>query len=500
MFFSRLIGKRLSIKGYVVAAFYILAGTLLTAPLRDVLDLSNVALLYVLAVVLTGVRYGRGVAIFAALFGSLVFAYVFVPPHFSLAITEVQYLLSAVIMLVVALLVGHVTANLRRHTEVVEAQASRNKALYEFARQLTATRSSEAVIDTSLRFLERSFAARQVHFVEPEHFDSAANALADIALIKASLERKQLLTRPTDVPAIVVAVLPLLPAESGHGVICLQVDGSQLETQAQRELLETVGSLVAVALERTHYAEVAQAAELRHAGESLRNTILSSLSHDIRTPLTALVGTADTLMLATTLSPEKQHALLYGLREQAQSINQFVNNLLDMARLQSGNVELNLAWQPIEEVVGATLQQVKSIADTREIGLAIAPGLPPVMIDAVLVERALWNLLENAIKYSPGDSPVELNIRQLGEEIDIVVCDRGEGLPTEDVEALFGLFQRGHAESSIPGAGLGLAIVKGIAEAHQGRLSATRREGGGSCFHITLPLGKTPCLGLEEDA
>jgi len=205
-------------------------------------------------------------------------------------------------------------------------------------------------------------------------------------------------------------------------------------------------------------------------------------------------------MLATTLSPEKQHALLSGLREQAQSINQFVNNLLDMARLQSGNVELNLAWQPIEEVVGATLQQVKSIADAREIGLAIAPGLPPVMIDAVLIERALWNLLENAIKYSPGDSPVELNIRQLGEEIDIVVCDRGEGLPTEDVEALFGLFQRGHAESSIPGAGLGLAIVKGIAEAHQGRLSATRREGGGSCFHITLPLGKTPCLGLEEDA
>lgn len=500
MFFSRLIGRRHSTTGYAVAACYILAGTLLTTPLHGALDLSNVALLYVLAVVLTGVRYGRGVAIFTALFGSLVFAYVFVPPHFSLAITEIQYLLSAVIMLVVALLVGHVTATLRTRSEAVEAQAARNKALYEFARQLTATRSSEAVIDTGLRFLERSVDARQLRFVGPEQFDSADDPLAGAALIRASVERKQLLTRPAGAPAADIAVLPLLTAESAHGVLCFTAERSQLESQEQREFLETVGSLAAVALERTHFAEAAQAAELRHAAESLRNAILSSLSHDIRTPLTALVGTADTLMLAPALAPEKQQALLAGLREQAHSIYQFVNNLLDMARLQSGNVELNLAWQPIEEVVGATLQQVRSIAGAREIGVSIAPGLPPVMIDAVLVERALWNLLENAIKYSPDDSPIDIDIRQAGEEIDIAVRDRGEGLPTDDVEALFGLFQRGHAESSIPGAGLGLAIVKSIAGAHHGRLSASRRDGGGSCFHFALPLGKAPCLGLEDEA
>ncbi|UCV05087.1 DUF4118 domain-containing protein [Dechloromonas denitrificans] len=498
--FSRLIGKRRSIRGYLAATLYILAGTLLTTPLRGVLDLSNVALLYVLAVVLNGVRYGRGVAIFAAVFGSLVFAYVFVPPHFSLAITEIQYLLSAVIMLVVALLVGHVTANLRSHSEVVEAQAAQNKALYEFARQLTATRSSEAVLETSLRFLERNFAARHAHLIGPEQVHSAANALADAALIQASRERRQLLTRPTAVAANVVALLPLLTAESGHGVICFEVAASQLETQSQREFLETVGSLIAVALERTHYAEVAQEVELRHAAATLRNTILSSLSHDMRTPLTALVGTADTLMLAPMLPPEKQHALLSGLREQAQSIFQFVNNLLDMARLQSGGVELNLAWQPIEEVVGVTLQQIKSIAEARQIGLSIDPDLPPVLIDAVLIERALWNLLENAIKYSPADSPVELAIRRLGDELDIAVGDRGEGLPTENVEALFGLFQRGHAESSVPGAGLGLAIVKNIAEAHHGRLTANRRKGGGSCFHLRLPLGQAPCLALEDEA
>jgi two-component system sensor histidine kinase KdpD len=499
MFLRRLIDRRHSLRGYLVAACYIFVGTLLTAPLHGMLDLSNVALLYVLAVVLAGVRYGRGVAIFSALFGSLVFAYVFVPPHFSLAITEVQYLLSAVIMLVVALLVGHVTATLRTHSEVVEATAVQNKALYEFARQLTATRSSDAVIDASLRFLERSLAARRGCFVEPGRNHDADELQVGDALIQSSLDHKRLLTRPTEAPAVVIAVLPLLTSESAHGALCFLVDASQLETQSQHEFLETVGSLVAVALERTHYAEAAQAAELRHAAESLRNTILASLSHDIRTPLTALVGTADTLMLAPALSPEKQRALLAGLREQAQSIFQFVNNLLDMTRLQSGNVELNLAWQPIEEVVGATLQQIRSIAGAREIGLSIAADLPPVLIDAVLVERALWNLLENAVKYSPDHSLVELDIRQSGEAIDIAVCDRGEGLPSDDAEALFGLFQRGHAESNIPGAGLGLAIVKSIAEAHHGRLSANQRVGGGSCFHLILPLGKAPCLGLEDD-
>ena len=187
-------------------------------------------------------------------------------------------------------------------------------------------------------------------------------------------------------------------------------------------------------------------------------------------------------------------------REQALSIHQLVNNLLDMARLQSGAVELNLAWQPIEEVLGAALQQIHAVAESRVIDVDIEKDLPPLKIDATLIERALWNLLENAVKYSPADSPIELTIRRIDEYIDIAVGDRGPGLPSDEGESLFGLFQRGRAESSVPGAGIGLAIVKSIADVHQGRLSAASREGGGSCFHIALPIGQPPDIDFGDDA
>ena len=486
MFSSRLIDRRLYSEAYPATALVLVAATLLVAPLRSFLDLSNVALLYVLAVVLAGARYGRSVAIFAALLGSLLFAYVFVPPHFSLAITDVQYLLSAVIMLVVALLVGHLTANLRAHAEIVEAQAAQTKSLYEFARQLSATRSSDAVIDASLHFLAHSLGARQACFVATDQIESFDNSLETL-----------------DGKAAPTVTLPLRTLEAEQGSIRFQIEKSQVESTQQKEFLETIGSLIAVALERTHYLEMARDIEVRHAAESLRNTILSSLSHDIRTPLTSLVGTADTLLLAHALPRERQLSLLQGLREQALSIHQFVNNLLDMARLQSGNVELNLAWQPIEETVGAALQQIRSVAESRVIELSIDKDLPPLKIDATLMERALWNLLENAVKYSPDDTPIELNIRRSkdggDDSIDIEVCDRGPGLPSDDGESLFGLFQRGQSESSVPGAGIGLAIVKSIADVHQGKLWARQRKGGGSCFHLSLPVGQPPEINFGEE-
>lgn len=485
-------------KAYAMATGAVAVGTLLAIPLQGTFDLSNIALLYVLAVVAAGVRYGRGVAIFAALFGSLCFAYVFVPPHFSLAITDPHYFLSALIMLGVAVLVGHLTSDLCQRTGALETQATQTKALYEFARQLTATQASADVVAHGKAFLAQLVRAEDVHFVAPDSF-GAANFPVGASLIQASIRyRKLLQLDPTRFPESTFIVLPLLTASSQYGVIYCKVGRGYLETPAQRDFLETVGSLIAVALERTHYAEIAQQIEVQHAAEQLRSTILSSLSHDIRTPLTALVGTADTLLLAQGLAPERQRTLLTSVREQAHGIHVLVNNLLEMARLQSGNIELNLAWQPIEEVIGATLQQLAHFKP-REISVQIAPGLPPVRIDAVLIERALWNLLENAIKYSPPESPITLSACQQGNAIDLCVADRGKGLSGQDIEGLFGLFQRGQAESSIPGAGIGLAIARTVAEVHQGRLWAEAREGGGSRFCLSLPLGTPPCLEITDD-
>lgn len=207
--------------------------------------------------------------------------------------------------------------------------------------------------------------------------------------------------------------------------------------------------------------------------------------------MTALVGMAETVALGK-VPAERQKPLLEAIRNQALSIGQQMTNLLDMAKLSAGKFELNTDWQPIEEVLGATLQQAESHWPARKIHVTLAPDLPPVNIDAVLIERVLWNLIENAIKYAPADTTIEISAKPSEAQIRIEVCDRGPGIDHERREQLFELFQRGKTESGIPGVGLGLSIAKTIVEAHGGSISARNREGGGSCFTIQLPVGNPP--------
>lgn len=487
-----------AVGGYVWASIGVLAMTLIAAPLRSMIDLSNVALLYVLAVVVLGVRYGRGPAVYSAILGSLAFAYVFVPPHFSLAITEAQYVLTALIMLVVALIVGHLTSVLKQHAEFAEAKSRQSKALYDFARELTGAMTPTTIVDVTGRFLAHSLQARQTQVIFPNEVGTPPPPISP-ALIKECIERGSLLSYPM-VQGSSYVLIPLEAAAGLQGVLGFEVHSDLLDKQDYREYMETMASVVAVALESSHYAEIARDTEVKHAAEALRSSILSALSHDLRTPLTALVGMADTLALGKA-SPERQKHMLESIRSQAMSISQQMSNLLDMARLRSGSIDLNKAWQPVEEVIGATLQIVRAQWKDREITVDIAPALPPLYLDAVLMERVLWNLLENAIKYSPPETPVELVVCQADSIVEITVCDWGPGLPTGSGDELFGMFRRGQSESDIPGVGLGLAIARTIVEAHDGTISANNRFGGGACFRVRLPVGDPPSFAdLEEQA
>ena len=482
---------------YAIPFIGVAIGSIIISPLREVQYLSDVTLLYVLAVVLTGVKFGRGPAISCAIVSSLAFAYVFVPPYFSLAITKWQNLLSAGIMLLVALLVGHLTASLRSYAKTLEERANRSLALYELARSLAGKQTSAEVKTSTLSFSCDTLhaASPELHF--PDSFDTPTTPLTT-NLIQASIKQRHLISTPDAADNQSLVVLPLMASTGAQGVLSFKVSTRVIESSHYRELAETVASLVGVALERTHFAEIARQSELKSADQNLRFTILSSLSHDIRTPLTSLIGTVDTLMLARKLSPEKQDSLLNGLRAQAQSIHRLVSNLLEMAKLQSGSIKMNKEWQPIEEVIGTALRQAVDITRERTIAVDIKDDLPPLQFDAVLVERVLWNLIENACKYSPEGSPIEITASQDGEFVDVVVCDRGPGLPHGKEEEIFRLFQRGVLESSVPGAGLGLAIAHSITEAHQGKLLAKNREGGGSCFHMRLPVGTLPSLNLKD--
>jgi two-component system sensor histidine kinase KdpD len=442
---------------YLCSAIVPIVGTFLLLPIRLSIDLSNVALLYVLSVVVTATRFGRGPAVVTAILGSLLFAYIFVPPHFSLAITEAQYLLSAIIMLVVALMVGHITSKLKQHADFSERKSMQSKTLYEFSQKLSGAQTTMAVLEATSRFLTDSLGARQTDVIFPTDFASPP-APATPAFIASCIERRELLSKPTEHGRFYV-LLPLSAISGIQGVLGFDIDCGQIGNQDGVEYIDTVASVVSVALERSRFAEIASETEVKHASELLRSSILGALSHDLRTPLAALVSMADTAALGKA-SPDRQKHLLEAIRDQAMSIGRQMMNLLEMAKLSSGTVELNAAWQPVEEVLGSVLQLVRKQWKERVITLDIAPNLPPICIDAVLIERVLWNLLENAIKYSPTEAMIELAIRQAGEQIEICVSDSGPGLPNIDTRGLFNAFQRGKAESDIAGIGLGLSISR----------------------------------------
>jgi two-component system sensor histidine kinase KdpD len=268
----------------------------------------------------------------------------------------------------------------------------------------------------------------------------------------------------------------------------------------QRQQLDTFATLTAIALERVHYIEVAQGALVDMESERLRNSLLAALGHDLRTPLTLLVGVSEALAAShPPLSPQ-QAELAATLKSEALRMNTLVANLLDMARIQSGGVHLHLEWQSIEEVVGSALRASGAVLAGHVIETRIPPDLPLVRFDAPLLERVLCNVLENAAKYTPPGSRVLVDARVRGDSVQLRVTDNGPGLPPGREEAIFDKFTRGQPESTTPGVGLGLAICRAIVDAHGGTIHAEQAPGGGARIVIALPRGEPPPLPeLESD-
>jgi two-component system sensor histidine kinase KdpD len=249
-----------------------------------------------------------------------------------------------------------------------------------------------------------------------------------------------------------------------------------------------------------HYVEVAQDTEVKMEGERLRNSLLAALSHDLRTPLTALVGLSESLTLSRPELPDHQMELAAALRDEARRMSTLVANLLDMARIQSGGVKLNLQWQVIEELVGSALRACRWQLGARRVEVRMPRELPLVRFDAALLERVLCNLLENAAKYTPPGAriAIEADADAGTGALRVRVLDDGPGLPAGREDALFEKFVRGQAESSIAGVGLGLAICRAIVDAHGGRMQAWNMPAGGACFEFSLPLGDPPPLPAHD--
>ncbi len=277
-------------------------------------------------------------------------------------------------------------------------------------------------------------------------------------------------------------------------------DGRSILIPEQRKQLDTFGALAAIALERVHYVEVAQAVEVKMESERLRNSLLAALSHDLRTPLTSLVGLSESLALSRPELAPDQLELAGALRDEALRMTTLVSNLLEMARMQHGDVRLNLQWHAIEESVGSALRACRWLLGERVIETRLSPDLPLVRYDAVLLERVLCNLLENAAKYTAPTARIVISATVHDDALDVTVQDDGPGLPAGREEAIFEKFTRGERESPIPGVGLGLAICRAIMQAHGGSIMAANAPEGGARFTFRLTLGTPPALPPSDDA
>ena len=496
-------------RSYAWATLACIATALVATPMLGFLELSNIVMLFLLTVVGVGLRFGRGPAVLAAFLGVGLFDFFFVPPRFSLAVSDVQYLLTFAVMLVVALVIGQLTAGLRVQARAANEREHRVRSLYDMARDLSAALMNEQVAEIGARFLLSEFGARSILLVADDAGQlvplPGGTAKVDTAVAQWCFEHIEAAGQGTNtLPSSQSLALPLKAPMRIRGVLVFQSDNTRPQSPEQRRLLETCASLLAISLERIHYIDVAQSSTVQIESERLRNSLLSAISHDLRTPLAAMVGLADTLSLAQPPMMASHQETAAAIKASALRMNAMVKNLLDMARLQAGAVRLNLAWQPLEEVIGTALAASADALGQRAIEVDLADTLPLLRFDAVLMERVLVNLLENAARYSPAGGAIRLSAVVRGRFAEIAVEDNGPGLPVGREDSLFEKFERGaRRESATPGVGLGLAICKSIVEAHGGTIQAANRMShsavAGARFVIALPLGEPP-TDLGNDA
>jgi two-component system sensor histidine kinase KdpD len=484
-------------RGYAAALAGIVLTTAIAQLLLGFMAPTNIAMLYLLNVVGVALRFGRAPAALAALLGVAAFDFAFVEPRWSFAVGDAQYLVTFAVLLLVGLVIGQLAAGLQAQAKAAQERERRVRGLYAMSRDLGAALVPEQVAEIGTRFLRAEFGAASAVLAPPLGATPGREVLAvlpgastqpDLGVAQWAFDHAQPAGQGTDtLPGSPCLMLPLTAPMRLRGVLAVEGQGRRWSPE-ERELLDTCAALLAISLERIHYIEVAQQSTLQIESERLRNSLLTAISHDLRTPLAALVGLADALKLTPLNDPQTDVA--DAMRRSALRMSALVSNLLDMARLQSGTVQLNRHWLPLQEVVGSALAGLDEALAGRQVVVDLPAELPLVELDAVLIERVLVNVLENAAKYANG--AIRISARTAGRVVEIAVADHGPGFPAGREAQLFDKFERGDRESATPGVGLGLAICKAIVEAHGGRISAHNLPTGGACVRVELPLGQPP--------
>ncbi|MCR5898520.1 DUF4118 domain-containing protein, partial [Burkholderia sp. HAN2018] len=518
---------------YAYAAAICAAITVVASLVSERLDLTNLVMLYLLGVVFSAVRLGRGPGVLQSFLSVAAFDYFFVPPRMSFSVSDTQYLLTFFGMLLTSLVISHLTSTLTRQASVAQRRERRTGAIYAMARELGAALTTEQIVEIGSRHVGEVFRAR-VAFLLPDSADKVRQKIeepdAAVTLTGADLDsdvgqwvydQQKPAGRGTDtLPATVALYLPLKAPMRTRGVLAVASrEPRELEVPEQQRMLDAFAAQIALALERVHYVEIARDALVNMESERLRNSLLSAISHDLRTPLTTIVGFSSMLAngraaaqggdaAAAERFAQREGELVDAIHDEALRMTGIVTNLLDMARLQAGSLQLKRQWSLLEETVGAALAACKRVLSRHPARVVLPADLPLLQMDAVLMERLFTNLFENAAKYTPPDTPLEIGAERVTDDglpfVRVHVDDHGPGLPAGMETRIFDKFTRGEKESATPGIGLGLAICRAIVEAHGGKIGALNRTAPdghvtGARFWFTLPVETPPAAPAVSD-
>jgi len=470
-------------------------------------ELANLVMVYLLGIVVVATRYGRGPSLTASVLSVAALDFLFVAPVFTFAVSDVRYLFTFAVMLLVGLVTSSLAARIRMQAVAARQREERTAALYAMSRELASTRGVDQLLTIAVRHISEVFRSQVVVLLPgagglvPSGGGQFALDSNELGVAKWVHEHHQPAGLGTaTLPGAAALYLPLQAPRGPVGVLGVRpADAHALDAPDQLHQLETFANQTALAIERAQLADEAQQAQVRMETERLRNSLLSSVSHDLRTPLATITGAASTILESgSRLDAQTRQELLESVREEADRLNRLVQNLLEMTRLESGALQLRREWHPLEEVIGAALSRLgKELAD-RRVDTRVPPDLPLVPIDDVLVEQVLVNLLDNAAKYTPRESPIRIMATATDRAVTVEVADRGPGLPRGEEDKVFEKFHRGVEGGR--GVGLGLAIAQGIVKAHGGRIWAQNLPEGGVAFLFTLPLAGTPPAAVPADA
>ena len=466
-------------------------------------ELANLIMVYLLGVVGVAARSTRGPSVLASILSVAAFDVFFVRPYYSFAVSDTQYFVTFAVMLIVALVISGLTVRIRAQAESARQRERRTAALYAMSRELASVRGVENILAAALRHITEVFRNQAVILLPDSSGRPTVRAgpsaqlemdTTELGVSQWVCEHRQMAGLGTDtLPGAKALYLPLVASRGVVGVLGVKPSEPQaFADPEQLHLLETYANQTALALERAQLAEEAQQAQVRAEAERLRNALLSSVSHDLRTPLATIMGAASSLLEnGTHFHRGTWQDLLQSIVDEAERLNRLVSNLLDMTRLEAGTLAVKKEWHPLEEIVGTALARMEKRLSDRQVAIHLPADLPLVQMDGVLIEQVLINLLDNGVKYTPVRSGIDISASVSDAAVLVEVADRGPGFAPGEEERVFDKFYRGQTADS-RGVGLGLAICRAIVEAHGGKIWAESRPGGGALFRFTLPAKDGP--------